>query len=312
MPASVDILLASYQGQEYISQQIESILQQTVQGFNLIIRDDGSKDKTVQLIRSFAAQFPDQIIHVESDPRARDRASSGASQNFSRLMEQSKGDYIFFSDQDDVWVKDKVEKMLERMEILEKQYGKETPLLLHSDLRVVDRYLQPISPSFWRYVSLDPSKDGPNRLLQQNVVTGCATLINRALLSLATPIPKEAMMHDFWLALTASFFGQIAFYNQSLVLYRQHGNNSIGASRLFSLKRLYALSRRREVSQRIHAQAVAFLERYREKLSLDKLRILEAFVGLRELSFFQRKRALIANQFYKQGLLRNVEQFLIG
>ena len=118
------------------------------------------------------------------------------------------------------------------MHALEQRYGASTPLLVFSDLRVVDDTLGALAPSFWRHRNLDPRNiNRLGRLLMENVVTGCTALLNRPLADLARSMPPSAHMHDWWVALLASTLGHATPLDQQLVLYRQHEDNVIGASR---------------------------------------------------------------------------------
>ncbi len=118
-----------------------------------------------------------------------------------------------------------------RIKAAEEELGSGAPILAHTDLVVVDENLQAIAPSFWSYSNLNPYCGSRlNRLLIQNVVTGSATMVNGALARLASPIPQEAVLHDWWLALIASALGRIEAIPERTVLYRQHGRNCLGAT----------------------------------------------------------------------------------
>ena len=221
----IDILLATWNGQRYLAEQIDSILTQTFTDWRLLIRDDGSTDGTPDIIKRYVSENPDRIAVIENSERG-----LGARGNFARLMEHSTADYVMFSDQDDVWLPHKTERLMEAMEALEKQHGRDTPTLVHSDLKVVGPDLEEWYPSFINYQSLNPGFGRClNRLLVQNVVTGCASLCNRELIERARPVPEQSFMHDWWIALVAGAFGRIMFIDESMVLYRQHGANALGA-----------------------------------------------------------------------------------
>jgi hypothetical protein len=154
-----------------------------------------------------------------------------AGRNFAGLLEaalERDADHVFCCDQDDVWVADKLERML--AELRRAEGPDRQPCLVHHDLAVVDERLKLVNPSYWSVMALHPgSESGSQRLLSRNEVTGCATGCNRALLELALPVPESAIMHDWWLALFAGFFGRLIPVRESLVSYRQHGSNVIGA-----------------------------------------------------------------------------------
>jgi len=138
-------------------------------------------------------------------------------------------DYIMLTDQDDVWLPNKIHDQMALMEKMEKS-NPETPILVHSDLEVVDESLKQIHPSLMRYQGIHHTDHHSLKtLLVQNFVTGCTCLANRALIELALPVPEGVMVHDWWLALCAAAAGQIGFLPEVTVQYRQHSDNVIAA-----------------------------------------------------------------------------------
>ncbi len=230
---TIDILLATYNGESFLEEQLDSIAAQTHGDWRLIARDDGSTDRTPEILQAFRTRHPDKVVVLED----RD-GNLGLVRNFSHLMERSDAPYAAFCDQDDVWIPEKLELSLAKMRELERQHGAETPLLVFTDLAVVDEELKVISSSFWRYQGLSPERcNSLARLLLQNVVTGCTALLNSALVDLSGPVPDAAKVHDWWAALVATAFGTLGYVDRPTVLYRQHGENLIGARPLpfFSL-----------------------------------------------------------------------------
>jgi hypothetical protein len=149
-----------------------------------------------------------------------------------RLVETLDAPYFMLADQDDVWLPDKIERKLARLKELEAQNGSETPLLVFTDLKVVDEDLSVIEDSMWHYQRLDPAITQDWRgLLAQNVVTGCTIIANRALADAALPFALPEMMHDHWLAVNAAKYGRVAYLKDATVLYRQHGTNVAGGIR---------------------------------------------------------------------------------
>lgn len=229
MPRSdkpVCIILASYNGAAYIGTQIASIQAQTFRDWHLYVRDDGSTDNTVIQVEALAAA-DDRITLVQNLP-----GRKGAIGNFAALMQHVSicgASYVFFSDQDDFWLPHKLATQLAALQQLEDQYGVGTPLLVHSDLAVVNQYLQPLSDSFIASSHLCPAQADMGVLLAQNQITGCATLINRALLEVACPLPDAVRMHDWWVAFLAAGCGKIGYLPHALIQYRQHQGNAVGA-----------------------------------------------------------------------------------
>ncbi len=228
----IAILLGTYNGGHYLSEQIESVLGQTFQGWQLLIRDDGSEDNTLDIINTF--QRKDSRIHLVSD----DKGNMGTPCNYNELCQialRYNPDTVFFCDQDDIWLPQKIETQINTLQQIENRYGKGCPILVHSDLMVVDVHLKRIHRSFLTYQGIKNINQAPLRmLLAQNYITACASAFNHALLKLATPIPDGTLMHDWWLALCGAACGKIGFIGTPLTLYRQHHNNAVGAKGLLN------------------------------------------------------------------------------
>ena len=143
--ASISVLMAAYNGSRYIRRQLDSLLGQTVTGFRIFIQDDCSTDGTWDILAEYEQAYPGRFIIT------RTKKNTGSPKfNFIQLMINTRDDYLFLSDQDDIWLPDKVEKTLARVMELERQYGRGTPILVHSDLTVVNEQLDTISPPFGR------------------------------------------------------------------------------------------------------------------------------------------------------------------
>ncbi|HEV8051194.1 MAG TPA: glycosyltransferase family 2 protein [Parachlamydiaceae bacterium] len=304
---TVDILLATFNGFAFIASQLDSILSQSHKEIHLIIRDDLSTDSTRKILETYANRFPEMITLLPSE------AQLGVKGNFSHLMERAKADYIMFADQDDVWEEEKVGRTLERMKGLEQKYCSDIPLLVHTDLKVVDRDLNVLSPSLWSYSGIEPSKGQTlNRLLMQNVVTGCTMMINRSLLTLGSPVPESAIMHDWWLALVAAAFGKVETLPEATMLYRQHGKNTLGARKFLSLSNFrYGMGRinKQETAKQLHATEL--LKRYFYLLSSHQKQLLKAFNKLPRASFPQKAFLILRYRFFKMGFIRNAVNILV-
>jgi glycosyltransferase involved in cell wall biosynthesis len=223
LPA-VEVLLATYNGERFLREQIDSILAQDYENIRILARDDGSTDSTVAILTEYEKQFPGRFRVMPAGT-----PTGNARDNFLLLMKESTAEHICFADQDDVWLRDKVSRTTQAMEVLEGKWGTNIPLLVFTDLRVVDENLDVLHDSFWKLMAIDPDRiDSFAKLLVQSVVTGCTAMINRPLLELSLCTPKEASMHDRWIALLASVFGKSSAVEAQTVLYRQHGRNVLG------------------------------------------------------------------------------------
>ena len=302
----VRIILCSYNGEKYIQGQLESILRQTEEAFRLSVSDDCSSDRTAEIAEQYAVRFPDRVSFTK-----RKTKSGSAAKHFltvlKELLEQGeKGEipedsYVMFSDQDDLWHSDKVKKTLERMKQGEEEYGAETPLLVHCDMRVTGENGEELCPSYVRYQKMSPERNSFRQLLVQNNVTGGAMMMNRALWKLIAhhPLPEHAVMHDQWIALAAAAFGKVIFLKEALYDYRQHGDNVLGAAKgSFVREVLDRLGlfredgkskaemdqKSREVYTALFRQAMEFGRQYGGELSKQELFYLKKFTAMRKMS----------------------------
>ncbi len=222
----VFVLLSSFNGSQFVGEQIESIRRQTFTQWTLLVRDDGSSDDTLDIVECIARGDP--RIHLVRDGRG----NLGAASSFGALLDHAAdlgARYIALADQDDVWQPTKLTRQLELLRRREAETGTATPLLIHSDLTVVAEDLRVVHPSFLRFQHLRHVADWPlGAMLVQNFVTGCTAMFNRALLRAAVPVPN-VVMHDWWLALCAAALGEILYLPEATVLYRQHDRNLIGS-----------------------------------------------------------------------------------
>ncbi len=238
----IDILMSTYNGSRFVAEQIRSIMGQTYSAFRLLIRDDGSSDKTVEIVRDLAVAEP-RISLIEDNG-----TNLGAPGSFMRLVESTTSPYFMFADQDDVWLPQKIELSYAKIREMSSEFGDDKPLLVFTDLKVVDQHLAEISPSLWSLQKLDPHlcRDW-KRLLAQNVVTGCTIIANRAAARASLPFALQEMMHDHWLAVNAAKAGQLDFLTDPTVLYRQHSANVEGGKTFggsYALSRLPAIPKK--------------------------------------------------------------------
>lgn len=307
--SKVLILLAAYNGKDYIRQMIASVLSQTYQNFQLILSDDGSSDGTVQILEEFAQSNPDRVVHYRSGQRF-----GSAQKHFMHLLSCFHNEpYIMFCDQDDIWHPHKIEKTLAIM--MQTERDAETPALVHTDLRVVDSQGKLIAPSFCDHTGIDGNRVQLNQLLVQNVVTGCTMMFNRRLAELAScSVDADAiLMHDWWLALLASCCGTTAFLDEATIDYRQHGTNSVGAKNVRSLG--YCLDRllSKGMRQSLDAAAVQtleFLRIYDAVLSDAQKELLAAFGSTCGASVISRDRVYLKYGLLKKGFVRVCSQLL--
>jgi hypothetical protein len=263
---SIEIALAVFNGERFLEALLASLFAQGRTDFTVTVSDDGSTDGSVDIVESYARKYPGRMRVLAHERRL------GVAANFSRLLAGAEGDIVLLCDQDDVWLPDKIALTIGAMDGLEGEWGADMPLLVHTDLCVVDEDLGMIASSLARYQRLDPEHASLRRLLLGNVATGCTLAVNRALRERALPVPAEALMHDHWLALVAATIGRTAYVPRATVLYRQHEGNVIGASGwttdgiLRRIRQTLLEDTKRRVLKQYSAQAGALLARYRGEM----------------------------------------------
>ncbi len=234
MNEKVTILLATYNGATYIHRQIDSLLQQTHTNWHLLIRDDNSTDDTLNILIEYEKKYPENIKILYSGTK-----NVGSVRNFSLLLQAiPEAKYIMFCDQDDEWKKNKIETTLLLMQQLESQYGNQHSLLVFTNFQYVDENINIIESKRNFIVNRFKNISFP-RLLAQNPVYGCTTMINRALANKVKMIPSQAENHDYWIALVASICGTIFYHEEKTIFYRQHGKNISGAFDNNSIKKRF-------------------------------------------------------------------------
>lgn len=207
---SISVCMATYNGEKYIKQQVESILVQLDEDDELIVSDDSSTDHTVCILKS----FNDPRIKIFNNTKKR-----GVTHNFENAIEKSTGSFIFLSDQDDVWEKDKVEKVLAKLN--------EVDLVLHNG-QLIDGEGKLINQDLF---SIYKTRKGYLKNLTRNTFVGCCMAFKRELIAEILPIPNKIMMHDMWIALVAEKKGSTALLPEQLIQYRRHENNASTTSK---------------------------------------------------------------------------------
>ncbi len=218
----IDILMSTFNGEKYLKEQIDSILSQTYTDWRLIIRDDGSNDATVAIIDQYVLKYEQKVIKLYST------GNLGPMRSFEVLLKYSTAKYIMFADQDDIWLPYKIEHAMLKMLESEKETN---PVIVFSDLKVVDSNLVLINESFFMHCRINPDiLETLPQLSVNNCVTGCTMLINQYARLVALPFGKNAIMHDSWISLKVLSEGGMVVRNHNVdILYRQHSKNELGA-----------------------------------------------------------------------------------
>lgn len=291
----VNILMATYNGEKFLAQQIESIQKQTFKEWNLLIRDDGSSDKTCDIIRNFTAK--DSRIRFINE---NEHHNLGVIKSFFMLVNYEVADFYFFSDQDDVWLPEKLSVSLEAA----KHKASDVPLLVYTDLKVVNQELNILQDSMIRAQSHHANTTLLPELTE-NTVTGGTMMINHALAE-KWFTPNDILMHDWFLALLAASLGEIIYLDLPTQLYRQHDNNVLGARTMdkrFKILREGPKSIFIRYWKLIHdsqKQASLIVDKYGDIMTANDLELIKCFIKIDKQPFMTRLRWL-----WKYGYSKN-------
>ena len=329
--STCDVILAVWNGQNYLPAMLDSLLSQTTRDFNVLVRDDGSTDGSLEILESYKPKFDGRLRVIAGEP------TGSATANFAILMRETKADYVLFADQDDVWKPEKVELTLRSLKDAEAKYGKSTPIYFATDIEVankaeakygkstpiyfatdiavVNKDLELISPSYWKWKRLKPSMMG--KLSQSLIcvpIQGMASGINRALLDLANPVAEKAISHDWWTQLIAAAMGKVICDPTVTALYRVHGGNAsipkeVGLVPYLKLG-LDTSFLRRGLGRRIE-QANALADALTGRMPPDKLKIIRRFTRLQSQGFVQRRWTLVSGNYLYHDLVRSVATFAL-
>jgi glycosyltransferase involved in cell wall biosynthesis len=301
---TVAILMATYNGESYIADQLLSIAWQTYTNWHLYVSDDGSKDATLAIVQAFANLNPDKVTILPVR-----KEHNGACGNFFRLIHDVPHSYDFyaFSDQDDVWFEDKLDKQISLLNNLENDFRVTKPLLVFCNACLVDEKLNIISPSFFTYTDVNPKATSLNRIIVQNPVSGAGTLINGPLLSLMASVSSLSgvAMHDQWAGLVASALGHIEHIAEPLYLYRQHVDNAMGAvpMSLSSLGEKGLIARESLKSKEL--QVAIFVKNYGSLLGAQR-KFLEEYSNLYRMNKCEKVLYLVKYKVRMNGFFRNL------
>jgi glycosyltransferase involved in cell wall biosynthesis len=310
MQAEVLILLATYNGGQYLPDQLQSIENQTYPHWQVVACDDGSSDDTVEILERFRLRHPGRVKLMHLPP------SGSAKANFFQLLRSAPfSRYVACCDQDDVWESVKLERLVNACQRLESRVGGERPCLVYSDLRVVDAGLRTIADSFMEEIDTDPTRVTFGSILVENSIPGCSMVFNMALLQEFQRFQGslvDARMHDWWLALIGFSTGAVEYVPEQLVLYRQHPGNSAGSvsRRGFAFAARKLLRPGRDESTATIRQGRLFFQAHGSRVLPPKLEQLDAFSELEGLGKMTRVATCIRLRILKQGARRRAYQLL--
>ncbi len=265
---TVGVALATFNGARFLSAMLDSIERQTLRPDIIAVSDDHSTDETVTIVGNRSDRF-DYVL--APNPR------KGVVANFEHAMQLCSADYTALADQDDAWRDDKLAVLHAAMAAAEAKFGREMPILVFSDLEIVDGHLNSIAPSFYRSSLKRADAQHLGDFILDGHIPGCAMFMNRALADAVRPFPP-VMSHDWWIQIIAAAIGRVVHVDQSLILYRQHGDNTVGLGnfsggtlRALLLNPIGFLLKRREMARvravQVCANIAALLERFDQRLT---------------------------------------------
>ncbi len=298
----IDVLMATYNGEKYLKEQLDSVFNQKVTvPFRVLVSDDGSTDGTLDILKTYG----DRITLVKN------KGPKGAKGNFMSLISQCNASYAALCDQDDIWEEDKLQKAYDAIA----KENKNIPCLVHTDLTVIDAQGQVVRPSLFAHQGWDQKAVTLNRLLVQNNATGCTMLLNRPLMDLVNLAQAETVyMHDWWIALTAAAFGKVICLGDKTVRYRQHEVNVIGASSQTLIGRaIGAFAIGKKLRGRIkltYTQAKALLNGYGEQMPKEKSACLRFYIQIEEGNKLSRLQNINRGVYTMQNKVQRIGHML--
>lgn len=311
---AICILLATYNGKRFLSEQLDSLLSQSYTSWELFVRDDGSTDGTIQIINRYLAK--DTRIHLIPNGEK----NSGSCQNFAQLLLLTANDfnYFMFCDQDDVWLPNKIGETYALMRELEELNSHSAPILVYTNFTYVYSNLETIQSK----KNFETTKVGTIKfahLLAQNPIYGCTMLFNKPLAKIIGHIPMQAENHDYWTALVASAFGKIGYLKTPAILYRQHNSNIStnydSSSTAKRFKRIFLERKNLKDVEKKLIMATTFRDKYQQKLTKEQQVVLENFLGLFKhkspTAFVKNIRNGVRRQTLLQTILFYVSIFLL-
>lgn len=220
----IDILLATYNGEKYLKELLDSILNQTYKNIRLIISDDCSKDNTREILKEYSKKDSRIVLYAQEH-------NLGYVKNFEFLLKKVESNLYMLSDQDDVWLPEKVEKSVQKLKA-------EDADLVFGDLEVVDKDLKTIYPSFNDFMLLSRKIEKYIKSYKlnylYNCITGCTVLAKSKFIPKILPIPTNSkyFIHDHWIGIIMSTYGKVAYMPEKYIKYRQHGDNQVGTDKI--------------------------------------------------------------------------------
>lgn len=311
----VHIMMATYNGEKYLREQLDSIIDQTYKNWVLYISDDRSTDNTVNIIQEYCLNYPDKIILLDYKIK-----KGGASSNFSYLFNNvDSADYYMFSDQDDKWKPNKIEKSIKTIKAMKKSGLKNN--LVYCDAELVDGNMNSMGTTFIKNNNLVFKEDNRASILIYNFAAGAAMLIDNDLYEIIGKIPECSHIHDWYCMIYAIYFGNVRCIKDELYYYRQHQNNVYGARDKVTvkwLKNYFKETSILETYRRLKKQSKDLLiaqhrvieyvyQHSKQNMSTENKNIMQTYLSLFEKkSKLKKINIIIKNKFYMNRFIDTI------
>lgn len=288
MDKKVQILMSTYNGERFIRKQLDSIVNQDYE-ISLLIRDDGSSDSTVKIIKEYQERYS-YITLVEG-------VNIGVVKSFFELLRNSdpEADYYSLADQDDIWFTDKISRAVRKLGEMDNKKpclycARQT--LIDCDDNILDVKMKEVH-----------IRPGFGNAIVENIATGCTCVINKKLRDIAASYePEYTVMHDWWLYMLAAYMGEIYFDDAPCMYYRQHGSNTMGSRTNYIEEFKERVKRFSANKNKLYRQLAAFNERY--SLDGENKEIVDMVLGHKK-SLRNRVRCIVSKKIYRQRKLDN-------
>lgn len=299
------VIMATYNAEDYIEEQLNSIENQTYKNIDIYIHDDGSTDETIKIIKNYKRKY-NNIYFIEDNITFK-----SSNKNFFHLMKtisRKQYEYIFFSDQDDIWDENKVSILIKHI----KKYSKDIPVMVHTDAVVVNCANKIISPSFNKYADIEMEREDFISIALNNNAQGSSMVINKKCLDYINVNQNNIDMYDHYMSMITAYYGKQEFINTALIRYRQHESNVIGAIKsrriyqFFSKKNYmnYTNCKTKEIDN-----AIKILIEF-NKTALDNS--ISNFINiLKSNNFFKKIKFICKKRLYKKRKIKHLISILI-
>ena len=261
--AEIAIIMATYNGERFLREQIDSILDNSFKDIELHICDDGSTDGTEAIATEYVQKYQGKVFFHKNEKNLR------VIKNFLVNIKKFDAPYYMLCDQDDFWLKNKVETEVKALECLEREYGEHSLLEIYSNYYVSDASL-----NNKRVVYQNDMHADFNHLVIQNWIMGCTMMVNEALLKYGRVIPPESENHDRWLSIIASLYGHIEYISEPLMIHRVHNQNATTQADTTSIKNRLTRVIRRYSKEGLHTFREKNIKLYKD---LDSIHLAQQY-----------------------------------